>query len=401
MFCSLAEPTDGPRSVKPPRAAPDLTRLPVPTGGSCPPRPRDPSRPRAGAGHAAPSSGPALAPAQQPQQGPCVPQGQFFALAAEADDSRMEELSARTPFGNRAGGMEPPQGAAGRDPVPEHLEESLGKAPGQRGHARGSLDELWVMFLARQRRQQQQDPSRSSQLSLVERLERLARLLQSPITHTLAPPAAREKVPEEEKQRRKQPEMQLAGKTRSGSSMEPKGTRVGERTRVSHGRKGLQELRAGQQKGILHLHRILEQQQQLEIPSDSSSETRLSTEPSTCSTSGWDTGTSPASGDSSSLSLSLSTIDTARLLRAFGHHRLGLAPQMTPETPELAPETPEVAPETPELSPKLSPRLAQLYNAISQQRNRLEHWDEDRAVGCPQGAAGSLRKGQQGQVRVP
>ncbi|TRZ09557.1 hypothetical protein HGM15179_017549, partial [Zosterops borbonicus] len=429
--------SDGSRSVK---SAPDSTQLPLPRGGSCSPRPRDPSRPRAGAEPPVPSSGPALGTAQQ---GPHVPtRGQFFALAAEADDSRNEEMSTRTPFGvgtgameppqrggdsrNKAddsrneemstrtpfglgtGGMEPPQGAAGRDPVPRGLTANPGKAPGQRRHSRDSLDELWVTFLERQRQQQQQGLGRSSQLSLVERLERLARLLQNPIRHALAPAAPGD----EETQGRKQPETLLAGKARPGSSVEPKGTRVGQGAPGSHGRKGLQELgahRPGQQKELQHLHRILEE---LEIPSESS-ESRLSTEPSTCSSCsswGWDRGTpagldtSPASGDSSSLSLS--TIDTARLLRAFGQDRLGLAPKLTPEvTPEVSPRlAPQLAPGvTPQLSPELSPRLAQLYNAIRQQRSRLQQWHEDTAgaLGCPQGAAGSLGKEQQRQRTIP
>ncbi|KAI1238038.1 hypothetical protein IHE44_0012746 [Lamprotornis superbus] len=139
------------------------------------------------------------------------------------------------------------------------------------------------------------------------------------------------------------------------------------------------------------LDRGLEEQQPVAVPSDSSSDTRLSSELSTCSTSGWDTGTpagldtSPASGDSSSVSLS--TIDTARLLRAFGQHRLELAPSPAPQ-----------------LAPQLAPKLAQLYRAIRQQRRRSEQQDEQRAAasaGCALGAAQSPGQGQQSQSTVP
>ncbi|XP_036238740.2 centrosome-associated protein ALMS1 isoform X2 [Molothrus ater] len=381
----------GSQRAEPSRGVPEPCAMP--TRQSCSQHPREPCRARAGAGHAA--------------QGTA---GQFFALPAEADDSRSEELSAGASLGRGAAGTGPHQGAAGAQPAPRgraaHLQDSVGKAPRHRGPARGGLDELWLSFLERQGRQQQQ-LSRDGELSLVQRLDRLARLLQNPIRHTLAPTAAGDKVPEQEMRGGEQPQTGLAGKARSGSSTEPKGARVGQRPRVSHGGSSSPgELRAARpgQKVIQHLGRILEEQQHLGrileeqqhlgIPIDSSSESRLSREPSscsTCSTSAWDTGTgldtSPASGDSSSLSLS--TIDTARLLRAFGQHR-------------LAPSTPSPAPE---LSPELSPRLARLYRAISQQKRRSEKWQEQSggagAAGCPQGAAQSLGKGQQSQSTMP
>ncbi|XP_059701568.1 centrosome-associated protein ALMS1 isoform X2 [Haemorhous mexicanus] len=384
-----SELPDGCQRVEPSRGVPEPHAMPA--GQSCCQHAREPSRAGAGAGHAAPSSGAA----------PQGTAGQFFALLAEADDSRSEELSARASFGHGAAGTGLHQGAAGTHPGPRgraaHLQDSLGKAPRQRGHARGSLDELWLRFLERQGTQQQL--RRNGELSLVERLDRLARLLQNPIRHTLAPTAAGEKAPE---QGREQPEIGLAGKARSGSSTELKEARLGQRPRVSHGSSSPGELRAARpgQKVIQHLSRILEEQQHLSIPSDSSSETRLSGEPSscsTCSTSAWDTGTgldtSPASGDSSSLSLS--TIDTARLLRAFGQHRLAPSTGTPSPAPELAPS----------LSPELSPRLARLYRAISQQKRRSEKWHEQSgeagAEGCPQETAQSLGKGQKSQSTMP
>lgn len=285
--------------------------------------------------------------------------------------------------------MELHQEAAGNDPLPcgqtTHLDENVGKAPTwQRSHSRGSLDELWVKFLERRSRHQQQDFGNNGELSLVERLDRLARVLQNPIRHTLAPAAAGEKVPEEKMQGREQTETRLAGKARSGSSVEPKGARAGERPRVIHGKNSLE---GPGERMIHHLNRILEQQQYLEAPSDTSSETRLSGDPSSCSSSGWDTGTQagPDTPEGSS-SLSMSSIDTARLLRAFGQHRLGLAPRVAPR-----------------VAPKLSPRLAQLYCAISHQKSRSQRWEDEEsggaaAVGCPQGAAEGLRKRQQTQV---
>ncbi|XP_017586123.1 PREDICTED: Alstrom syndrome protein 1 [Corvus brachyrhynchos] len=394
---SRSELTDRSKAVKPSQSVPGSSRLslsrPMPTSSSCCLDSRDFCRDAPGAGHAPPSSGTVLARAQQHQWGSCVPlrrggEREFFALTAEADESRNEDLGASaSSLGKEAAGMELHQEAAGSDPLPRAqttvLEENVGKAPQQRSHSRGSLDELWVKFLERRSRHQQQDFGNNGELSLVERLDRLARVLQNPIRHTLALAPAGEKVPEEKVQGREQTETRLAGKARSGSSVEPKGARAGERPREIHGRNSLE---GPGERRIHHLNRILEEQQCLEAPSDTSSETRRSGDPSSCSTSGWDTGTQAGlESPEGSSSMSTSTIDTARLLRAFGQHRLRLAPRLAPK-----------------LAPRLSPRLAQLYCAISHQKSRSE--DESSgagAAGCPQDAAEGLGKRQQTQSTIP
>ncbi|XP_048159827.1 Alstrom syndrome protein 1 isoform X3 [Corvus hawaiiensis] len=394
---SRSELTDRSKAVKPSQSVPRSSRLslprPMPTSSSCCLDSRDFCRDAPGAGHAPPSSGTALARAQQHQWGSCVPlrrggEREFFALTAEADESRNEDLGASaSSLGKEAAGMELHQEAAGSDPLPRAqttvLEENVGKAPRQRSHSRGSLDELWVKFLERRSRHQQQDFGNNGELSLVERLDRLARVLQNPIRHTLALAPAGEKVPEEKVQGREQTETRLAGKARSGSSVEPKGARAGERPCEIHGRNSLE---GPGERRIHHLNRILEEHQYLEAPSDTSSETRRSGDPSSCSTSGWDTGTQAGlDSPEGSSSVSTSTIDTARLLRAFGQHRLRLAPRLAPK-----------------LAPRLSPRLAQLYCAISHQKSRSE--DESSgagAAGCPQDAAEGLGKRQQTQSTIP
>lgn len=444
MFSSLAELRDHSKSVEPSSAVP---------GSCClEPRAFCRHRAPSGAALARAQPGPCVPQSSGEQQElfSRVPQSsggqqEFLSLPAEADESRQEELSASTSSGNGAGMGLP--GAAGGDPEPPgqraDLGQGLGRAQGQSSQPRASLGELWLRFL--QRQQQQQGWGREGQLSLVERLERLARLLQSPIRHSLGLQGVQKM---QGVQGREQPGVALAGKARAGSSTEPQGAQGGERAWESHGKNSLEEPRAHRagHRVAQHLERVLEEprtdrqghrvaqqldrtleelktdrqrhrvaqqldraleelreqraghrvtqqldreQQHVAVPSDGSSETRLSEEPSTCSTSGWDTGTlagpdtSPASGDSSSLSLS--TIDTARLLRAFGHHRLGLAPQLSPK-----------------MSPKLSPKLAQLYGAIRQQRRRSEKRDEESAAasgGCALGAAESPGEGQS-QVRA-
>lgn len=374
-----------PKSGKPSRCIPEPARLPLPRpvpGSSCLDA-RDLSGDTPGAGHAVPSL--ARAPGHQWGTGE-----EFSAVPAEADGSRKEDPASS---GCRAGGLglhprvaglEMHPRAPGTDPWPGgHAAphgESLGKAAGQRSSPSGSLGELWLKFLERQRRQQ--EPSRNGELSLVQRLDRLARLLQSPVRISLAPAAAGEEVPEQEIQGKERTGTRVMDRARPGSPGEPRA--APERPRVIHGKNSPGE------KAMEHLGRILEQQQLLEAPSDSSSEPRLSgdpsRDPSTGSTPGWDVG-SLVGLDSSegSSSLSLSSIDTARLLRAFGEPRLGLAP--------------------PQLSPKLSPRLAQLYRAIRQQKSRSERWQQQQSRGAgaegPQGAAGTPRKGQQDQSTIP
>ncbi|XP_077638667.1 uncharacterized protein LOC110480054 [Lonchura striata] len=325
--------------------------------------------------------------------------------------------AAGTELPHRAAGTELPHGAAAAssDPGPRgrpaRLDESVGKAPRPRGRARGGLDELWLRFLERQgRQQQQQQLGGVGELSLVQRLDRLARLLQNPVRHALAPAAAGQKDAEEESPGRERPGAGLAGTAGPGRSAEPRGARAGRRPRASRGSPGM--------------------------PSDSSPESRLSAGPSSGSSSAWDTpaglDTSPASGDSSSPSLS--TIDTARLLRAFGQRRLQLAPdtespspapqlapdtespspapQLAPDTespspaPQLAPDTespspaPQLAPDTesPSPAPQLAPRLARLYSAISQQKSRSQKWHEESGGA---GAAQSMGKDRQSQHTIP
>ncbi|NWU84813.1 ALMS1 protein, partial [Onychorhynchus coronatus] len=303
---------------------------------------------------------------------------EFFPLTAEADESKNEDLS----VGDETSGMErrqhrreAEQGAAGNSPLPRNqtalLDGNVEKPPRQRTHSSGSLDELWVKFLERQRRHQQHDSGSNGELSLVERLDRLARVLQNPIQHTLIPAKAGMNVPERKIKGREQTGIGLGENDASGSSVGPTAARVGERARDNT---ALGELR---EKGAGETTKILEEQRRLESPSDNSSETRLSGEHSTTATtstassaSGWDTATEleTAAGRSSSVS----TIDTARLVRAFGHRRV-----------------------------RLSPRLSQLYSAIGHQKSRSEKWDEGSggAAGAGYPKVGAERRGRRKELQ--
>ncbi|NWS13905.1 ALMS1 protein, partial [Pachyramphus minor] len=297
---------------------------------------------------------------------------EFFPLTAEADESKNEDLS----VGNEASGMErrqhrreAEQGAAGNSPLPRSqttlLDGNVEKPPRQRTHSNGSLDELWVKFLERQRRHQQQDLRSNGELSLVERLDRLARVLQNPIQHTLIPAKAGRNVPEREAKGKEQTKIGLGENNVSGSSVAA--ARVGETACDNTGLVELRETAAGETT-------IPPGTKILESPSDNSSETRLSgehgTTTSTSSTSEWDTLTEleTTTGRSSSVS----TIDTARLLRAFGHRRV-----------------------------RVSPRLSQLYSTISHQKSRSEKWDEGsgEAAGAEYPKVGAERGGRRKEIQ--
>ncbi|KAK2541322.1 Alms1 [Columba guinea] len=295
-------------------------------------------------------------------------ENEFFPLTAEADDSKNEELNVTASLENDTSGKEQLQPGrreaerkTGRNyPLlcsqTTHVNETLEKdlPPRHRTRSSGSLDELWIKFLERQKRYQCHDFRRSGELSLVERLDRLARVLQNPIKHTLIP-ANSEKDVFDGGERKK---IRLPEKNVSESTLEPD---VEEGPCITHDKNSFVELRKNRssKKIICHMNKILERQQYLETPSDTCSEPRLSGDHGTTissTTSEWDvaTQTEVETSTQSEGSSSSSTIDTARLIRAFGHERV-----------------------------RVSPRLSRLYCTIDHQKNRSEKRDKgsDKAVG--------------------
>ncbi|XP_051474275.1 centrosome-associated protein ALMS1 [Apus apus] len=291
---------------------------------------------------------------------------EFFPLSAEADYSRNEDLDVSTSLGNGRsrrelrGRREADLKAARNYPLPsgqttglnEHVEKELPAK--QRTHSSGSLDELWIQFLECQKRHQHHDFRRNGELSLVERLDRLARLLQNPVKHTLMPEKPERSLSEQKREGRGQKKIRLPEKVTSESTSEPNATHVKDRPRVTHDKNSLAELRKNRsgEKIICHMDKILEHQQYLETLSDTSSEARLSgghgtTISSITSESEAVTLTEVETGTQAEVSSSISTIDTARLIRAFGHKRV-----------------------------RVSPRLSQLYYTINSQKNHSEKWDK-------------------------
>ncbi|KAK1201796.1 ALMS1 protein, partial [Pygoscelis papua] len=330
---------------------------------------------------ARPSSGPVLQNRKKAHRHQCGfsvchkkgGENEFFPLTAEADYSKNEDLNVS--LGSETSGKEllqhgrreAEQKAARNYPVPcsqttllnETVEKDL--PPRQRTHSRGRLDELWIKFLECQKRHQHHDCRSNGELSLVERLDRLARVLQNPIKHTLIPTKSEKNVSEKKTKGREQKKIRLPEKSMSESTLKPNATHVEERPCTTHDKNCLVKLRKNEsgEKIICHMNKILEHQQYLETPSDTSSETRLSrdhgtTISSTTSESDVVTQTEMETATQTEESSSISTIDTARLIRAFGHERV-----------------------------QVSPRLSQLYHTINHQKSRSEKRDKGsgKAVG--------------------
>ncbi|XP_075004472.1 centrosome-associated protein ALMS1 isoform X9 [Calonectris borealis] len=321
---------------------------------------------------------------------------EFFPLTAEADYSKNEGLNVSTPLGNETsgkellqdGGREAEQKAARNYPVPcgqtTRLRDTVEKElpPRQRTHSSVSLDELWIKFLECQKRHQHHDCRSNSELSLVERLDRLARVLQNPIKHTLIPTTSEKNVSENKIKGREQKKIKPPEKSMSESTLEPNATHVEERPRITRDKNSFVELRKNrsEEKIICPMNKILEHQQYLDTPSDASSETRLSRDHGTTissitSESDVVTQTEMETATQTEVSSSISTIDTARLIRAFGHERV-----------------------------RVSPRLSQLYYTINHQKSRSEKWDKGsgKAVGVeyPKVASGRHRKKREIQKAI-
>ncbi|NXX13917.1 ALMS1 protein, partial [Podargus strigoides] len=329
-----------------------------------------------GTGHAGPSSSAVLQNRKKAHRHQRVlsachkrdGENKFFPLTAEADYSKDEDLDVSTSLRDETprrelpqhGRREAEQKAARNYPLPrsqttclnENVEKDLPLR--RRTHSTGSLHELWMKFLECQKRHQHHDVKRNGELSLAERLDRLARLLQDPIKYTLMPTKSEKKIKGREKKK-----IRLPKKSMSESTLGPNVTHVGERPYITHDKNSFVELRKNrsEEKIICHRNKILEHQQYLETPSDTSSETMLSedhgtTSSSTTSSSSASESDAPSQTETETatqteVSSSISTINTARLIRAFGQERV-----------------------------QVSSRLSQLYYTINHQENHSEKRDE-------------------------
>ncbi|NXA31286.1 ALMS1 protein, partial [Eudromia elegans] len=310
-------------------------------------------------------------------------ENEFLPLTAEADYSRNEDIKVSTSMGNETswkelfqhGRREAEQKKAGMTDLNKNLERK------HRTHSGGNLDELWTKFLQCQRRHQHHNFRRGGELSLVERLDRLARVLQNPVKHTLTPTEPGKSVYEKKSKGGEQQKTRLQEKSTCECVLEPNAARGAERPHINHDKNNLAKFRKNRtgEKTICHMDKIFEPQQYLETPSDVSSETRLSKDHGTVVTSSASeseamTQMEMETATQTEGSSCVSTIDTARLLRAFGHERV-----------------------------RVSPRLSQLYCTIDEQKNRLEKWDKwsNTATGVEYPREASERQGRRKEMQVP
>ncbi|KAM9584903.1 centrosome-associated protein ALMS1 isoform 3-T3 [Trichechus inunguis] len=210
-----------------------------------------------------------------------------------------------------------------------------------------SLNELWNRYQERQRQQKPPEFGDRKELSLVERLDRLAKLLQNPITHSLQ---ASESTYDGSREERDVKEW-------SSSRQQQQKSKLQEKKRY----KGLEKCRKNvgdlKKSNILSTHQaegpnqikfehikfnkyILRKQPGFNYISNTSSDSRPSEESelfTDTTTNIFSTTTSPVESEyltqtdkevaMHERSSSISTIDTARLIQAFGHERVCLSPR--------------------------------------------------------------------------
>uniref|UniRef100_A0A8D2LVD5 ALMS motif domain-containing protein n=1 Tax=Varanus komodoensis TaxID=61221 RepID=A0A8D2LVD5_VARKO len=221
----------------------------------------------------------------------------------------------------------------------------------QNAYFTSGLDELWSKYLERQKQHQHRNPGSSrNELSLVERLDRLARLLQNPVRNALVPAADEQSSVQAAPKRSEPRKINTQGRMTHRSNCTFQNT-VGKVEESPNTVRKAQPSKARHhkiQKAVDQMGGRLEQHQDSDTLScissglrnvkDSSVFTGLTSESE---------GTLPEteSATQTEASSSVSTINTARLIRAFGHDRV-----------------------------QVSPKLSQLYSAISVQKTRSEKW---------------------------
>lgn len=287
----------------------------------------------------------------------------FSPLNAELDYSFVEELRLKEAIGRASPSKTIPQQdhrVAQEVLLPSNKvmknvnEKQAADLPVMRSvHFAGSLDDLWAKYVEHQH-QHRPSKSRGREMTLVERLDRLARLLQNPVRHTLMPEKDKQSRVQEEANGEKPTEIRSQEKRAYKSDLRPSrpvgrdedNPDAGSNTRLAKSR----QRKTGHAKASGHVNRNSEPHLSSVTLSDTSSEAR------SVQGSSMLTDVSPSESDATAqmemetatqteASSSISTIDTARLIRAFGHNRV-----------------------------RASPKLSQLYTAISLQKTRSEKW---------------------------
>lgn len=209
-----------------------------------------------------------------------------------------------------------------------------------------SLNELWNKYMERQRLQKPCEFTNPKELSLVERLDRLSKLLKNPITHSLLPSEStqdesRGEQDVKEWSFRQQQQKSKLQKKRRYKCLEKCQKYTGD-IRKSKVLPNHEATKANQIKieQIKFDKYILRKQPGFHHLNNTSSDSRPSEESdllTDTATNIISTTTSPVDSDMLTQtdkevtlherSSSLSTIDTARLIQAFGHERVCLSPK--------------------------------------------------------------------------
>ncbi|KAM5318043.1 centrosome-associated protein ALMS1 [Glossophaga mutica] len=209
-----------------------------------------------------------------------------------------------------------------------------------------SLNELWNKYQERQKQQKPPGFSDRKEVSLVERLDRLAKLLQHPITHSLRPlestqDDSREQQDAKEWRGRQQQQKNKLQKKKRYKSLEKCYKNIGDlkksKVRSTHQAGGSNHIQIEQVKFDKY---ILRKQPGFHYINSTSSDSRPSEDSellTDTATNILSTTTSPVESDILTQtdkevilherSSSASTIDTARLIQAFGHERVCLSPR--------------------------------------------------------------------------
>lgn len=216
--------------------------------------------------------------------------------------------------------------------------------PGLTAECPASLNDLWNRYQERQKQQKPSGACDKKELSLVERLDRLAKLLQNPVTHSLQASEStqddsrgrhgargwtgRRQQPQKGKQQRKRSKslerVQSAGDFRKSKVFSPHQGGKSSQFKIE---------RIKLDKYVVRREPDCNNVSTTSLDSRPSEDTELLTEsPNLCSSTD-----SPVDSDVltqtdrdmplNDRSSSVSTIDTARLIQAFGHDRLYLSPR--------------------------------------------------------------------------
>ncbi|XP_069488417.1 centrosome-associated protein ALMS1 isoform X2 [Ambystoma mexicanum] len=275
-------------------------------------------------------------------QSPCsqeVNENEFLALDAEVDYSRDEDRDGNLAL--RFESLDHDWQHSTREKSRDYtlkrqfiqtIDKWQKQSLNQSNNSSRSLDDLWARFIERQKKNRMQDVSNGSQgeISLVERLDRLARLLQNPAAYSLmyakdepARVSSKSNKRSEERKKRQKVDQHALETFRNSLDVQShlnKVYRIDSMPTKSTSRcpeANWTDLSTDRIKGILQKRQnVLEPSDSSSSREDQNSDLTVRTESQIATETESDTVTQAESGST------ISTIDTVRLIRAFGPERV-------------------------------------------------------------------------------